>query len=107
MFECFNEAYTIFNDKPKKEETVQHLLQSTKFNKDYLEVEKISDNPFTLYTNYLDMLRKPVTMKTVEQDIYIEENTKLKKEIEAMRDERDASLEVCDVFIDMEQEYKD
>jgi hypothetical protein len=24
-----------------------------------------------------------------------------------MRDERDASLEVCDVFIDMEQEYKD
>jgi hypothetical protein len=24
-----------------------------------------------------------------------------------MRDERDASLQVCDVFIDMEQEYKD
>ena len=27
------------------------------------------------------MLRKPVTEKTVEQDIYIEENNKLKEEI--------------------------
>ena len=67
-------------------------MQSSKFNKEYLEVEKISDNPFTLYGNYLDMLRKPVTEKTVEQDIYVEENNKLKEEIAIMRDERDASL---------------
>jgi hypothetical protein len=31
-----------------------------------MEVEKISENPFTLYGNYLDMLRKPVTEKTID-----------------------------------------
>ena len=93
MFECFNQAYTIFNDKNKHHETVQHLLKSHKYAKDYMEVEKIAENPFTLYGSYLDMLRKPVTEgTTIDQDIYIEENDKLKAEIEAMRDERDASL---------------
>jgi len=106
MFECFNEVYTIFNDKSKSYDTVQHLLQSTKFNKDYLEVEKISDNPFTLYGAYLDMLRKPITEKSVEHDIHIEEIAKLNAEIEMLKAERDASLQVTDVFLDMEQEYK-
>jgi hypothetical protein len=72
-----------------------------------LEVEKISDNPFTLYGAYLDMLRRPVTEKNVENDIMAEEISKLNEEIEVLKEERDASLQVCDVFLDMEQEYKD
>ena len=46
-----------------------------------MEVEKISDNPFTLYGHYLDLLRKPMTEKSVEQDIYKEEITKLQNQV--------------------------
>ena len=70
MFECFNAVYTIYHDKHAKGDVIQHVLTYFDPEKSELEVEKINENPFKLYSSYLDMLRKPMTEKTVENDIH-------------------------------------